>query len=183
MWKSPLSCWFLCWSSWCCWSSPRSTCGGARQVGRSAHGPKHHLLRRPLGELVRPGSPSGLLGGLWQQSSDCCWFIVSAARVIYEVPHCDSEPAEVDQCSGVSSPDSSQWVSGLLQGPRPAPGPRTPCSDRSSVSSSVRCRSTSPLITLKVCSRKEPSEELHKETFSLFFSLLVVFISEPCEEF
>lgn len=37
-----------------------------------------------------------------------------AARVIYEVPHIDSEVAEMDKHSTSSSTGSSQWVSPVV---------------------------------------------------------------------
>lgn len=39
-----------------------------------------------------------------------------AARVIYEVPHVDSEVAEMDKHSTNSSRGSSQWVSIMVMG-------------------------------------------------------------------
>lgn len=137
-------CWSLCWSSCCCRSlshSPCSTGGATGQVGGSTS----RLQRRPRLQSFYP-----------------CRLLALTARIIYEVPHCNSEPADVDQRSSGSSEGSSQWVSGALQ----EPGPWTHCLDLSSVSSSVRCWSMSPLITSKVCRWEEPSENLLRRTFS-----------------
>lgn len=45
-------------------------------------------------------------------------FSALAARVIYEVPHCDSDLADVDKRSTGSSAGSSQWVSLSSSGPQ-----------------------------------------------------------------
>lgn len=46
----------------------------------------------------------------------CVCVSAQAARVIYEVPHVDSEVAEMDKHSTNSSRGSSQWVSIMVMG-------------------------------------------------------------------